>query len=115
MFLTLIQIESVEFVACFVQQIIEVAVRASLAAERLNAEEEAAAKETKELSAILLGAIEEKVGASVFIGAFSTVQQQIQTSKSEKKRILAAEAISNPQSYASKKVLLLLLVTLLVP
>jgi hypothetical protein len=102
--LQLIRVESVEFVTGFVHQIIEVSVRASLAAERLGSDEEAAVKETKAVSAELLAAIELKVGAAVFIGAFGVIQRNIQSSKSEKKRQLAAEAISNPHSYATKKV-----------
>eukprot|EP01034_Spumella_vulgaris_P023353 gene23353-29566_t len=103
-FLLLVQVESVEFITGFVHQIIEVSVRASLAAERLGSDEEAAMKATKAMSSELLSAIEEKVGAAVFIGAFGVIQRNIQSSKSEKKRQIAAEAISNPHSYATKKI-----------
>ncbi len=103
-FLSLLAAETPEFVAGFISQIIEVAVRASLAADRANAEEDAAVKETKAVALELLGAIELKVGSAAFIGAFGAIQRHIQSSKSEKKRLAASEAITDPQSYAAKKV-----------
>lgn len=94
-----------DLINTYIHQIIDVAVRSSLAAERANpGYEEPSDKETKEVSALLLAALEVAVGSSVFIGAFGTVQASIQQSKSEKKRKAAAEAVTNPQSYASRKV-----------
>lgn len=94
-----------DLIHTYIHQIIDVAVRSSLAAERANSgESEESLRETKEVSALLLNALEVAVGSSVFIGAFGTVQSNIQQSKTEKKRQAAAEAITNPQSYANRKV-----------
>lgn len=112
-FLMLIEVEKSEdrktgsgdLIHTYIHQIIDVAVRSSLAAERANSgESEESLRETKEVSALLLNALEVAVGSSVFIGAFGTVQSNIQQSKTEKKRQAAAEAITNPQSYANRKI-----------
>lgn len=58
----------------------------------------------KDLSAELLERLEHTVGSSAFIGAYSTAQRRIQSSKAEKKRQLAAEAITEPQKHAARKV-----------
>lgn len=103
---TLSSEDDTQFISAYLHQIIDVAVRASLAAERAApTESETMIKETKQVSATLLNAIEVAVGSSEFIGAFSVVQNAIQQSKTEKKRIAAAEAITHPESYAARKVM----------
>jgi hypothetical protein len=62
------------------------------------------AQATKELAAGLLEGLEAKIGSAAFIGAYSAVQRRIQSSKAEKRRQLAAEAVVEPQAYAARKV-----------
>ena len=98
------QAESVEFIGVYLHQIIEVAVRATLAVNTTPDATLSTVQTTKELSAALLEMLEGKVGSALFIGAFSEVQRRVQSSKAEKKRQLAAEAITDPQHYAARKV-----------
>jgi ubiquinone biosynthesis protein UbiJ len=58
----------------------------------------------KELAAELLERLEQAVGSAAFIGAYSEVQRRVQSSKAEKRRQFAAEAIAEPQQYAQRKV-----------
>lgn len=107
-FLALVQAESADFVTVYIEQIIEVAVRAVLAVDTVPAAAADAAQSAvltaKELSAELLERLEQTVGSDVFMGAYSLVQQRVQSSKAEKRRQLAAEAVREPQKYAQRKV-----------
>jgi predicted acyltransferase (DUF342 family) len=57
-----------------------------------------------EASSQLLEELENRVGASVFIGSYSDVQGRMEKFKMEKKRRVAAEAIQDPKSFAIRKV-----------
>ena len=111
MFLALVQAESAEFIGAYLEQVVEVAVRATLAVDTSAAATHsvysaahATVQTTKEVSAQLLEALENKVGSAAFIGAYSEVQRRVQSSKAEKKRQLAAEAITEPRAYAERRV-----------
>jgi hypothetical protein len=62
------------------------------------------AQELQQVSADFSSALELKVGASQLMATFASVQSAVLGSKAEKKRRLAAEAITDPQSYAMRKV-----------
>jgi hypothetical protein len=104
--------ESKELIGTFINQIIEVSVRASLAVERtksnISISNETSLlennQETKESCITLLNAIEKKVGSACFIGAFSIVQRKLETKKIENKKKIATDAIINPMEYAKRKV-----------
>jgi hypothetical protein len=58
-----------------------------------------------EASSQLLQELESRVGASVFIGAYSDVQGRMDKFKMDKKKRVAAEAIQDPKAFAIRKVL----------
>ena len=103
-FLALVQIESAEFITVYVEQIIEVAVRATLAVDTTPDVAQNPVQVAKELASALLEQLEQTVGSDVFIGAYSQVQRRIQSSKAEKRRAAAAEAIAEPHRHAVRKV-----------
>ena len=105
-FLALVQLESEEFVVAYVEHIIEVAVRATLAVNTTPPGLPSPVLSAQSLAAELLEQLEQIVGSATFIGAYSTVQRRIQSSKAEKKRQLAAEAITAPHKYAARKVII---------
>lgn len=90
------------------EQLIEVCIRSRIS-RAVNEETEMTSaaiqnqKDTKEAAGELLEAIEQRVGSSTFIGIYGEVQRRIESSKAEKKRRLAAEAVSDPASYAQRK------------
>lgn len=88
----------------YIEQIIEVAVRATLAVDTTPDISESAVHTAKDLSAELLERLEQTCGSDVFMGAYSAVQQRVVNSKAEKRRQLAAEAVREPQKYAMRKV-----------
>lgn len=104
MFLALVQAESAEFVTAYLQQIVDVAVRATLAVNTTPDAAQSPVQLAKELAAELLERLEQAVGSAAFIGAYSEVQRRVQSSKAEKRRQFAAEAIAEPQQYAQRKV-----------
>ena len=77
---------------------------AEKAAEEEAEREVAPLRHSKELAALLLQAAEEKVGAARFIGVFGEIQRNLQRGKANKKRERAAEAVTDPQAFALKKV-----------
>ena len=79
----------------------EVAVRASLS---VHGTDEDIFKTSKEVASELLAVIEDKIGSPQFIGHFGVIQRKIEGSKAEKKRRLAAEAITDPQLYANRRI-----------
>ena len=113
MFLALVQLESEEFVVAYVEHIIEVAVRATLAVNTTPPGLPSPVLSAQSLAAELLEQLEQIVGSATFIGAYSTVQRRIQSSKAEKKRQLAAEAITAPHKYAARKVIIYYYITFL--
>ncbi len=102
--MALVQIESAEFITVYVEQIIEVAVRATLAVDTTPDVAQNPVQVAKELASALLEQLEQTVGSDVFIGAYSQVQRRIQSSKAEKRRAAAAEAIAEPHRHAVRKV-----------
>ncbi len=102
------QIESAEFITVYVEQIIEVAVRATLAVDTTPDVAQNPVQVAKELASALLEQLEQTVGSDVFIGAYSQVQRRIQSSKAEKRRAAAAEAIAEPHRHAVRKVRVIL-------
>jgi hypothetical protein len=103
-FLALVRAESSEFVHAYLAEITEVAVRGTLAVNTTPDATTSLVQAAKELSAELLEVLEQTVGSAAFIGAYSEAQRRVQGSKAEKKRQLAAEAITAPQKYAARKV-----------
>jgi len=99
-----VQAESAEFITVYVEQIIEVAVRATLAVDTTPDVARNPVQVAKELAAELLERLEQTVGSDVFIGAYSEVQRRIQSSKAEKRRAAAAEAIAEPARHAQRKI-----------
>ena len=103
--------ENAEVLSSHLEQLIEVCIRSriSRADRAVNEEIELTSatlqnqKDTKEAASELLEAIERRVGSSTFIGIYGDVQRRIESSKADKKRRLAAEAISDPASYAQRK------------
>jgi hypothetical protein len=102
--LALVRAESSEFVHAYLAEITEVAVRGTLAVNTTPDATTSLVQTAKELSAELLEVLEQIVGSAAFIGAYSEAQRRVQGSKAEKKRQLAAEAITAPQKYAARKV-----------
>jgi hypothetical protein len=100
-------VESVEFTKEHLYQLIEVCVRTRISRREATAGEDET-KDVLDVSNQLLEALEALVGSSTFIGVYGEVQRNIESSKAEKKRRLAAEAITDPKSYAQRKVCLLL-------
>jgi hypothetical protein len=84
------------------KQLMEVALRARLTK---SLSDENVDKAAKEAAVELLEALERKVGSSEFIGSYSEIQVKIESSKAEKKRKLAADAVANPKDFALRKVL----------
>ena len=89
-----------EFVKIYVNEIVEVSMRARLTLSEATPE----LKATKEVASEVLELLEQKIGSAEFIGAYSRIQQVIQSKRSEKKRALAADAVSNPALHAERKV-----------
>ena len=96
--------ETEEFISAYLPQIIEVGVRGMLSVDTTPDDPHSTVRVSKELSAELLERLEQVVGSSAFIGAYSDVQRRVQSSKAEKKRQYAAEAIMEPQRHAQRKV-----------
>mmetsp|Transcript_111635 Transcript_111635/g.218818 ORF Transcript_111635/g.218818 Transcript_111635/m.218818 type:complete len:1033 (+) Transcript_111635:1-3099(+) len=103
-FLALVEAETEEFISAYLPQIIEVGVRGMLSVDTTPDDPHSTVRVSKELSAELLERLEQVVGSSAFIGAYSDVQRRVQSSKAEKKRQYAAEAIMEPQRHAQRKI-----------
>ena len=88
----------------YIEQIIDIAIRALLAVNTTPDDTKCMIEMTKEHATNLLQLLEASVGSSVFIGHYSTIQRRIENSKYEKRRKLAAEAIMEPKMYAERKV-----------
>ena len=93
--------ESGIFLKEHLSQIIEVAMRSHLTA---SGPDLVALKALKEEAGILLDELEAKVGAALYIGTFSEVQRKVETSKANKKRLQAMDAVTNPAAFAMAKV-----------
>ena len=93
--------EDARFLHLHLRQLLEVAIRVRLT---VSSPDEQALKVLKEKASEMLDALEAKVGSSVFVGAYGEMQRKIQSSKASKKKLEAAEAVSNPQAFAMKKV-----------
>ncbi|CAE7702227.1 unnamed protein product, partial [Symbiodinium microadriaticum] len=99
--------EDESFILQYMKQLIEVALRSRIS-KRDNAAGDGPADESSPEVLLaaddLLDVLEARVGSSTFIGVYGEVQRMVESSKSEKKRKLAADAISNPTTYAQRKV-----------
>jgi len=104
-FLHLVRIESVEFIILYMEQIIDIAIRALLTVNTTPDDTKCMIEMTKEHATNLLQLLEASVGSSVFIGHYSLIQRRIENSKNEKRRKLAAEAIIEPKIYAERKII----------
>lgn len=102
--MALVRAEGTEVVSAYLSEITEVAVRATLAVDTTRDATISLVQISKELASELLELLEQTVGSAAFIGAYSEVQRRVQSSKAEKRRRLAAEAITAPQKYAARKV-----------
>ena len=111
-FTDLIRIEEEEsLMSSHLHQLIEVCVRSRLSRADQTASEDVEQssanmkilKDTKEAAGELLEVIEKRFGSSTFIGIYGEVQRRVESSKAAKKRKLAAEAVSDPVSYAQRK------------
>jgi len=112
-FAALVKVESsADLLSSHLEQLIEVCIRSRIS-RVINEETEASSvtasaiqneKDTKEAAGELLEAIEHRVGSSTFIGIYGEVQRRIESSKADKKRRIAAEAVADPTSYAQRKV-----------
>eukprot|EP01041_Mallomonas_annulata_P001346 gene1346-2596_t len=100
-FTALVGIETEEFVKNHLKQFIEACLRAY---NMSHGPDEELEKETKETANSLLDLIEKKVGASAYLGAFREVQQYLKKNKLDNKQKLANEAITNPKSFAERKI-----------
>ena len=100
--------EDESFLRRYMKQLIEVALRSRISKKDYSAADRPADGETSPdvlLAAdALLEALEARVGSSAFIGAYSEVQRMVESSKADKKRKLAADAVVNPTSYSQRKV-----------
>jgi hypothetical protein len=112
-------LESNEFVHKYIQQINEVAVRVSIilqnkgnndlllsAQGKVTKDEEEKMISLREISGELLALVEQKVGSSIFIEAYSSIQSRMQSKKMERKREILSEAVNNPKLFAMRKVIL---------
>jgi len=99
-FSSLVSIESEEYVQKYVTSIIEVAIRAQMIMSGPDME---LIETCKEASTELLNLIENKIGSSSYLGAYSDVQRRLQTNKSLKRSRKQSEAITDPKSFANKK------------
>jgi len=99
-FSSLVSIESEEYVQKYVTSIIEVAIRAQMIMSGPDME---LIERCKEASQELLTLIENKIGSSLYLGAYSDVQRRLQTNKSLKRSRKQSEAITDPKLYANKK------------
>ena len=90
-----------DFVSTYARNMIEVPIRAQLA---VNGPDELVFNECKEQSSLLLSSLENKVGSSVYMGLYSEISKILSNSKLLKKRLLAQEAITDPQAYAARKI-----------
>jgi len=95
----------VEFIILYMEQIIDIAIRALLTVNTTPDDTKCMIEMTKEHATNLLQLLEASVGSSVFIGHYSLIQRRIENSKNEKRRKLAAEAIIEPKIYAERKVI----------
>jgi U3 small nucleolar RNA-associated protein 20 len=100
--------ESSDLLGSHLEQLIEVCIRSRVSRAGNEETEVTSAtlqnqKDTKEAAGELLEAIEQRVGSSVFIGIYGEVQRRVESSKADKKRRLAAEAVADPASYAQRK------------
>ena len=94
--------EKNNFTLQYINEIIEVAMRARLTLTE-NSDE---AKAAKNIASEVLELLEQKIGSSAFIGSYGQIQQKIQSKRAERKRALAADAVLNPKEHAIKKVIL---------
>jgi len=102
--LALVQAESSAFTSQYLDTIVEVAVRATIAVNTTPDDPLSPVLLGQQQAAELLQVLEASVGSSRFIGAYSAVQRRVQGSKSEKKRRLAAEAVTAPHLHAARKI-----------
>ena len=93
----------------FIEQIIDIAIRALLTINTTPDDTKCMIDITKEHASTLLQLLEASVGSSVFIGYYSTIQRRIENSKNEKRRKLAAEAVMEPKAYAERKVMMMII------
>ena len=94
-----------EFIILYMEQIIDIAIRALLTVNTTPDDTKCMIEMTKVHATNLLQLLEASVGSSVFIGHYSLIQRRIENSKNEKRRKLAAEAIIEPKVYAERKVI----------
>ena len=102
----LVKIQSMDSIAPYLPQILEVPIRIMLSKiiTEDNTTEEQMQVLLKEQSTELLRHVENKMGAIDFMGIFSEIQRKVEKIKHDKKRRMKAEAVSNPSLYAKKKV-----------
>jgi len=99
-FNTLIVKEDTNFIAAHSGQLLELSIRTRLT---VTAPNEADLKVLQGIAATLFELLEEKLGSSVFIGLYADMQKRIESSKTAKRRIEAAVAISDPRAFAMNK------------
>lgn len=101
--------DKTSFLQQFVSQIIEVPVRVVMNAGGAARLADAAATDedqtVRSLAQDLLKAMEQRLGASAFMEAFAKTQMMVQSFKSEKKRKLRVEAVTNPRAFTQRKIL----------
>ena len=103
MFIALVSIEDADFISTYMKAFLEVAIRIQMMMTGPDLQALAALKET---SLALLSAVERQIGSTAYIGVYSDVQRGLQTKRAEKKRRFAADAVINPQAFASRKVMM---------
>lgn len=99
-FNTLITKEDTKFVTAHAGQLLELSIRTRLT---VSAPNEADLKVLQGIAAALFELLEEKLGSSVFIGLYADMQKHIESSKTAKRRLEAAVAISDPRAFAIGK------------
>jgi hypothetical protein len=100
LYTSLVVSEAVEFSSAHSGQLLEVAIRARMT---ITGPEEKELKQLKELSDELLEQLEQKLGSAAFIGLYSDIQRRVESSKTSKRRIEAATAVSDPKLYAQRR------------
>eukprot|EP00607_Mallomonas_marina_P003659 CAMPEP_0182426668 /NCGR_PEP_ID=MMETSP1167-20130531/13187_1 /TAXON_ID=2988 /ORGANISM="Mallomonas Sp, Strain CCMP3275" /LENGTH=257 /DNA_ID=CAMNT_0024608277 /DNA_START=1068 /DNA_END=1841 /DNA_ORIENTATION=+ len=100
-FIALVTMESVDFAKNHLHQIIGASLRAH---NMSHGPDEAIENETKEAANELLALIEKTVGPMLYLGAFREVQTHMKQNKLENKQKIAQEAVSNPKSFAERKI-----------
>jgi hypothetical protein len=104
-FAAVVSVEDESFLMAHSKQLLEVGLRSRISKRDHSATtSDETNVELLDASNELLEVLEARVGSSAFIGAYSDVQRMIESSKAEKKRRLAADAVVNPTSFAQRKV-----------